>query len=52
MGNENLVFFPLDGAEVCARVDPDCAAEPGKPLKLVADLRHLHLIDDSSGRVL
>src|SRR3954467_11757676 len=52
MGNENLIFFPLDGAEVCARVDPDCGAEPGAPLKLVADLRHLHLIDDSSGRVL
>src|SRR5689334_15462477 len=52
MGNENLVYFPLDGAEVCARVDPDCGAQPGAPLKLVADLRHLHLIDDSTGRVL
>src|SRR3954468_2354726 len=52
MGNENLIFFPLDGAEVCARVDPDCGAQPGAPLRLVADLRHLHLIDDSSGRVL
>src|SRR3954471_8509449 len=52
MGNENLIYFPLDGAEVCARVDPDCGAQPGAPLKLVADLRHLHLIDDSSGRVL
>jgi len=52
MGNENLVFFPLDGAEVCARVDPYAEAAPGRPLKLVADLRHLHLIDDSTGKVL
>ena len=52
MGNENLVYFPLAGVEVCGRVDPDSAAEPGKPLRLVADLRHLHLIDDSTGRVL
>jgi len=52
MGNENLVYFPLDGVEVCARVDPDCGAQPGSSLKLVADLRHLHLIDDSTGRVL
>ena len=52
MGNETLVFFPLNGIDVCANVDPGCGAEPGKPLKLVADLRHLHLIDDSTGRVL
>jgi multiple sugar transport system ATP-binding protein len=52
MGNENLVYFPLDGAEVCARVNPYAEAAPGRPLKLVADLRHVHLIDDSTGKVL
>ncbi len=52
MGNETLVYFSLNGRDVCANVDPGCGAEPGKPLKLVADLRHLHLIDDSTGRVL
>jgi len=52
MGNETLVFFPVNGADVCARVDPGCGARPGAPLKLVADLRHLHLIDSATGRVL
>jgi multiple sugar transport system ATP-binding protein len=52
MGNETLVFFAVNGTDVCGRVDPGCGARPGAPLKLVADLRHLHLIDSSSGRVL
>jgi len=52
MGNENLVYFPVDGVEVCASVDPGAEPAPGRPLRLVADLRHLHLIDDASGRVL
>jgi multiple sugar transport system ATP-binding protein len=52
MGNETLVFFAVNGTDVCARVDPMCGAKPGAPLKLVADLRHLHLIDNDSGRVL
>jgi multiple sugar transport system ATP-binding protein len=52
MGNETLAFFAVNGIDVCARVDPGCGARPGAPLKLVADLRHLHLIDDSTGRVL
>jgi multiple sugar transport system ATP-binding protein len=52
MGNETLVFFPVNGTDLCGRVDPGCGARPGAPLKLVADLRHLHLIDDSTGKVL
>jgi multiple sugar transport system ATP-binding protein len=52
LGMETLVFFSIGGVEICARVNPDCGAQPGAPLKLVADLRHVHLIDDESGRVL
>jgi len=52
MGSESLVFFGLNGAEVCARVNPDCGARVDAPLKLVADLRHVHLLDDQTGRVL
>jgi multiple sugar transport system ATP-binding protein len=52
MGNENLVYFPIDGTEVCARVDPGAEPAAGRPLRLVADLRHLHLMDDATGRVL
>ncbi len=52
MGSETLVFFPVNGSDVCGRVDPSCGARPGAPLRLVADLRHLHLIDDATGKVL
>jgi multiple sugar transport system ATP-binding protein len=52
MGSESLVYFVLNGVESCARVNPDCGARVGAPLKLVADLRHVHLIDDETGRVL
>src|SRR6478736_2297704 len=37
MGNETLVFFPVNGVDVCGRVDPGCSPKPGSPVKLVAD---------------
>jgi multiple sugar transport system ATP-binding protein len=52
MGHETLVYFGVNGTDVCACVDPGCGAKVGAPLKLVADLRHLHLIDSATGRVL
>jgi len=52
MGHETLVYFPVRGTDVSAAVDPGCAPKPGSALKLVADLRHLHLIDDTTGKVL
>jgi len=52
MGMETLVHFLVDGTEVCARVNPNAGAQAGKAMKLVADLANMHLIDESSGRVL
>ena len=52
MGMETLVFFGINGVDVCGRVDPSCGARPNAALKFVADLRHMHLIDDESGKVL
>jgi multiple sugar transport system ATP-binding protein len=52
MGSESLVFFVVNGVDVCARVNPDCGARVDAPLKLVADLRHVHLIDEETGRIL
>jgi multiple sugar transport system ATP-binding protein len=49
---ETLVYFLVGGTELCARIDPNTNAQPGGRLKLVADLNHMHLIDDASGRVL
>jgi multiple sugar transport system ATP-binding protein len=52
MGSESLVYFPMNGVEVCASVDAGCGARVGAPVKLVADLRHAHLMDEASGRVI
>ncbi len=52
MGMETLVHFLVEGTEVCGRVNPNAGALAGKPMKLVADLANMHLIDEASGRVL
>jgi len=52
MGMETLVHFLVEGAEVCGRVNPNAGAQPGRPIRLVADLANMHLIDEGSGRVL
>jgi multiple sugar transport system ATP-binding protein len=52
MGMETLVHFKMQGAEICARFDPDVPAEPGRSLALSADLNQMHLIEPTSGRVL
>ena len=51
MGMETMVHFFIDGAPVCARVDPTVRAEPGEMIPLSADMSNMHLIDPESGRV-
>jgi multiple sugar transport system ATP-binding protein len=52
MGMETMVFFQINGTEVCARVDPSCEARPGESLRLSADLSKMHLIDPQTDAVL
>ncbi len=52
MGMETLVFFRFGSTEVCGRVNPDAPAKVGAPMRLCAHMRHMHLIDEASGRVL
>jgi multiple sugar transport system ATP-binding protein len=52
MGMETMVFFVLNGAEICGRVNPNAGAQAGARMNLVADLANMHLIDDVSGLVL
>ena len=52
MGMETLVFFRLGGTEICGRVNPDAPAKVGERMRLCAHMRHMHLIDEASGRVL
>jgi multiple sugar transport system ATP-binding protein len=51
LGMETLVFFRINGIDVCARVSPDAGAREGVRMRLAASLDHMHLIDDASGRV-
>jgi multiple sugar transport system ATP-binding protein len=52
MGMETMVYFTVDGQEVCGRVDPGSAKGPGEPMRLHANMDHMHLIDPQSGAVL
>jgi multiple sugar transport system ATP-binding protein len=45
MGMETMVYFIVDGAEVCARVSPLAAGGAGEKMRLIADLNQMHLID-------
>jgi multiple sugar transport system ATP-binding protein len=52
MGMETLVYFAVDGVAASARVNPNAGAVAMRPMKLRADLNNMHLIDDSTGKVL
>jgi multiple sugar transport system ATP-binding protein len=47
-----MVFFRIDGQEVCGRVEPGSAAGPGETMRLYANMDNMHLIDQQSGAVL
>jgi multiple sugar transport system ATP-binding protein len=52
MGMETMVFFTINGTEICARVEPSAATGPGQPMRLYANLNHMHLIDPATDLVL
>jgi multiple sugar transport system ATP-binding protein len=45
MGMETMVFFRINGTEVCGRVEPSAAKSTGEQMQLRANLDHMHLID-------
>jgi len=52
MGMETMVYFVVNGIEICGRVDPAAATGAGQKMSLVADLSHMHLIDGSTDLVI
>jgi multiple sugar transport system ATP-binding protein len=52
MGMETMVYFIVDGVEVCGRVNPAAAGNAGEKMRLVADLNHMHLIDPATDQVI
>jgi multiple sugar transport system ATP-binding protein len=52
MGMETLVYFGLEGAPVCGRVNPNAGAKDGAPMRLAMDLNNMHLLNEETGVVL
>jgi multiple sugar transport system ATP-binding protein len=52
MGMETMVFFKVQGSEVCARVEPSHVPPVGRSMRLYANLNHMHLIDPDTKLVL
>ena len=52
MGMETMVFFKINGSEVCGRVEPSAARAAGETMTLRANLDHMHLIDPATNLVL
>jgi multiple sugar transport system ATP-binding protein len=52
MGMETVVFFLMEGAQICGRVEPTSAKNSGEAMQLYANLKHMHLIDPQTEAVL
>jgi len=52
MGMETMVFFTINGTEVCGRVEPKSAGDAGATMRLQGNMDHMHIIDPASGAVL
>jgi multiple sugar transport system ATP-binding protein len=52
MGMETLIYFALQGAQICGRVSPNAGARDGGPLRLGVNLNNMHLLNEVSGAVL
>jgi multiple sugar transport system ATP-binding protein len=52
MGMETLIYFTLEGAQVCGRVNPNAGARAGGPMRLAVDLNNMHLLNEVTGAVI
>src|SRR3954447_10229702 len=52
MGMETLIYFILEGIEVCGRASPNAGAQAGAPFRLAVDLNNMHLLNEATGAVI
>ncbi|MDP3693431.1 ABC transporter ATP-binding protein [Bradyrhizobium sp.] len=52
MGMETMIYFIMEGAEICGRVNPNADARAGAPMRLAMDLNNMHLLNEASGAVI
>src|ERR1700712_5575510 len=52
MGPETLVYFTLEGAQICGKINPNVNAQAMQPLRLAVDLNNMHLLNEVTGAVI
>lgn len=52
MGMETMIYFVMEGAEICGRVNPNADARAGAPMRLAMDLNNMHLLNEATGAVI
>jgi multiple sugar transport system ATP-binding protein len=52
MGMETLIYFTLEGTQICGRVNPNAGAHDGEPFRLAVDLNNMHLLNEVTGAVI
>jgi multiple sugar transport system ATP-binding protein len=52
MGMETLIYFSLEGTQICGRVSPNAGALDGGALRLAVDLNNMHLLNEATGVVI
>ena len=52
LGMETMVYFTVNGVELCGRVSPDADPRPGQTISLTIDMGKMHLIDSETNLVL
>ncbi|MPY75728.1 MAG: sn-glycerol-3-phosphate ABC transporter ATP-binding protein UgpC [Alphaproteobacteria bacterium] len=51
MGIDTMVFFSIDGIEICARARPRAVGPVGEAMPFTVDMNEMHLIDPANDRV-
>ena len=52
MGMETMIYFMMEGGEICGRVSPNADARAGAPMRLAIDLNNMHLLNEATGAVI
>jgi multiple sugar transport system ATP-binding protein len=52
MGMETLIYFTLEGTQVCGRVSPNAGALDGGALRTAVDLNNMHLLNEVTDAVI
>jgi multiple sugar transport system ATP-binding protein len=52
MGIDTMIYFSINGSEVCARINPHATKGVGQKMTLTANMNNMHLIDPDTEKVI